>query len=107
MARPRVRHQGLTSEGRVGRRRRLCRPPSRSQDNVLAKNQILKELIDTAEPGSRAHEQQKTGILLRCTEDLERAPRSLEKSMNNSVNRSEEHTSELQSLRHLVCRLLL
>ena len=50
------------------------------------KNQILKELIDTAEPGSRAHEQQKTGILLRCTEDLERAPRSLEKSMNNSVN---------------------
>src|ERR1035441_10746456 len=24
-----------------------------------------------------------------------------------SVNRSEEHTSELQSLRHLVCRLLL
>src|SRR5258705_9919271 len=26
---------------------------------------------------------------------------------NNSANRSEEHTSELQSLRHLVCRLLL
>src|SRR5258705_9108954 len=25
----------------------------------------------------------------------------------NSVSRSEEHTSELQSLRHLVCRLLL
>src|ERR1039458_8702936 len=25
---------------------------------------------------------------------------------NNQVNRSEEHTSELQSLRHLVCRLL-
>src|SRR5262245_53825773 len=25
----------------------------------------------------------------------------------NSVRRSEEHTSELQSLRHLVCRLLL
>src|SRR5262245_65166610 len=26
---------------------------------------------------------------------------------NGSVTRSEEHTSELQSLRHLVCRLLL
>src|SRR5437899_5093596 len=25
----------------------------------------------------------------------------------NCINRSEEHTSELQSLRHLVCRLLL
>src|ERR1035441_6064463 len=25
----------------------------------------------------------------------------------NAVHRSEEHTSELQSLRHLVCRLLL
>src|SRR5436853_4725084 len=26
---------------------------------------------------------------------------------NGEINRSEEHTSELQSLRHLVCRLLL
>src|SRR5262245_63101201 len=32
-----------------------------------------------------------------------RAPSTLE----NSWLRSEEHTSELQSLRHLVCRLLL
>src|SRR5262245_63122714 len=28
-------------------------------------------------------------------------------AMDNSLDRSEEHTSELQSLRHLVCRLLL
>src|SRR5262245_64285613 len=27
--------------------------------------------------------------------------------VNRNVDRSEEHTSELQSLRHLVCRLLL
>src|ERR1035441_11043021 len=27
--------------------------------------------------------------------------------IDDGVNRSEEHTSELQSLRHLVCRLLL
>src|SRR5205814_9770591 len=29
------------------------------------------------------------------------------KCFHNQVTRSEEHTSELQSLRHLVCRLLL
>src|ERR1035441_6602639 len=28
-------------------------------------------------------------------------------AIQNDLNRSEEHTSELQSLRHLVCRLLL
>src|SRR5471030_3486317 len=27
--------------------------------------------------------------------------------VHNNIGRSEEHTSELQSLRHLVCRLLL
>src|ERR1035438_10929965 len=31
----------------------------------------------------------------------------LKKSMIDQKSRSEEHTSELQSLRHLVCRLLL
>src|SRR5258705_1705623 len=29
------------------------------------------------------------------------------KPLTRFINRSEEHTSELQSLRHLVCRLLL
>src|SRR5205814_3488258 len=29
------------------------------------------------------------------------------RDLTDNVNRSEEHTSELQSLRHLVCRLLL
>src|ERR1035438_6706179 len=29
------------------------------------------------------------------------------KTVNAAIHRSEEHTSELQSLRHLVCRLLL
>src|SRR5947199_6712979 len=43
---------------------------------------------------------------VRCTQAL---PRSLEYSPSISALRvrSEEHTSELQSLRHLVCRLLL
>src|SRR5262245_64833872 len=40
-----------------------------------------------------------------------RAPASIERAMTTVIDafgrRSEEHTSELQSLRHLVCRLLL
>src|SRR5262245_21385750 len=39
---------------------------------------------------------------LRLEEELSRYRR-----FNHPVSRSEEHTSELQSLRHLVCRLLL
>src|SRR5262245_63877429 len=57
--------------------------------------------------------------LFRSGEDLARAPparlrRSRARSLGVifqdarlAVDRSEEHTSELQSLRHLVCRLLL
>src|ERR1035441_10806454 len=36
-----------------------------------------------------------------------RPPAASAKSCRCANNRSEEHTSELQSLRHLVCRLLL
>src|SRR5262245_62537634 len=35
------------------------------------------------------------------------AATSPRKAIGTTVSRSEEHTSELQSLRHLVCRLLL
>src|SRR5205814_8058737 len=41
--------------------------------------------------------------VIRLTESMSAELR--DKGIN--VNRSEEHTSELQSLRHLVCRLLL
>src|SRR5262245_431676 len=34
-------------------------------------------------------------------------PTTLRSSVSTGKDRSEEHTSELQSLRHLVCRLLL
>src|SRR5262245_7672863 len=37
---------------------------------------------------------------------LDRLPDELSIGMQRRVARSEEHTSELQSLRHLVCRLL-
>src|SRR5262245_64179008 len=33
--------------------------------------------------------------------------RSVQVTIDREITRSEEHTSELQSLRHLVCRLLL
>src|SRR5262245_63251097 len=42
----------------------------------------------------------------RCIGDMPIPGRSYPPSTNQG-NRSEEHTSELQSLRHLVCRLLL
>src|SRR5215831_20061764 len=38
---------------------------------------------------------------------IEAMPRVLRRTAPFRMHRSEEHTSELQSLRHLVCRLLL
>src|SRR5205814_9156738 len=40
-------------------------------------------------------------------EPVDACGRDVERLLNQHVQRSEEHTSELQSLRHLVCRLLL
>src|SRR5262245_5558859 len=53
------------------------------------------------------------GIVLQSDDRLDRAIDSyrraiaIDPSHANAHSRSEEHTSELQSLRHLVCRLLL
>ena len=52
------------------------------------KNQILDALAGTGLPGSLAHEQQKMGIVVRCTEDLEKAIGSLERSMNDNARSS-------------------
>ena len=54
------------------------------------KNEILSALVGTAEAGSRVHEQQKMGIVVRCTEDLERVLDSLEKSMNQNASASDK-----------------
>src|SRR5258705_6122283 len=43
----------------------------------------------------------------RRTTPLQAASREVARWITMGPNRSEEHTSELQSLRHLVCRLLL
>ncbi len=50
------------------------------------KNQILTEILGTGMPGSMAHEQQRMGIIVRCTEDVEKAIGSLEKSMNANAS---------------------
>src|SRR5258705_8960732 len=39
--------------------------------------------------------------------NVEKASRAQDSNCKPALGRSEEHTSELQSLRHLVCRLLL
>ena len=54
------------------------------------KNEILSALVGTAQPGSPVHEQQKMGIVVRCTEDLEKALGSLEKSMNDNASASDK-----------------
>ena len=54
------------------------------------KNEILDALYGTAEVGSRVHEQQKMGIVVRCTEDLEKALGSLEKSMKDNASSSDK-----------------
>ena len=53
------------------------------------KNEILNKLVSTAQPGSAVNEQQKMAIIVRCTEDLEKAISSLEESMNNNAKSSE------------------
>jgi hypothetical protein len=37
------------------------------------KNEILEAMAGTAQPGSAIHEQQKSAILVRCTENIEDA----------------------------------
>src|SRR2546425_11124870 len=55
-----------------------------------------------------APEQQSPAWPVRCCRTMSRLPlgRGFRRSMDRR-NRSEEHTSELQSLAYLVCRLLL
>ncbi|NVD34387.1 hypothetical protein [Marinobacter lutaoensis] len=36
-----------------------------------SKNEILEAMSGTAQPGSAVHEQQKSAILVRCTEDIQ------------------------------------
>ena len=53
------------------------------------KEQLVKELSGTADPGSPTHEQMKMGIIMRCTQDLEKSLKSLETSMNLNADSSQ------------------
>jgi hypothetical protein len=53
-----------------------------------SKNELLDALVNTAEPGSRAHEQQKMGIIVRSVEDLEKSLGLLKDSMNENAKSS-------------------
>src|SRR2546425_3587792 len=55
------------------------------------------------------HEDEMVGYLPHCTFNLNPRAASIDtpRGLRLNVQRSEEHTSELQSLAYLVCRLLL
>src|SRR5205814_6016837 len=67
---------------------------------------LLAQALGEANPGDPTVSavQQHLAPLLAALPDLGLSPPDL---VSATVFRSEEHTSELQSLRHLVCRLLL
>lgn len=53
------------------------------------KGQILEEMTKTGEVGSSAHEQQKMGIIVRCSEDIEKALNGLSASLDNSARQAD------------------
>lgn len=54
-----------------------------------SKNQILEDMKGTAQVGSPVHEQQKMGIIVRSTEDVEKALNSLTVSLDNSSKQAD------------------
>lgn len=54
------------------------------------KNQILEDMVGTARPTSPAHEQQKAAIIVRCTEDIETALKSLEVQIDKNSEASDK-----------------
>lgn len=66
------------------------------------KNQLLSELVGTAQPGSVVHEQQKMGILVRCTEDLEAAVGHLRQSIAEGAESSNRLASKVFWLNFLI-----
>src|SRR5205814_10174490 len=76
-------------------------PTRRSSDLALSRE--LHQLgVDVADAGHVCLDDLHAAQILQPLEDLEAALAAVA-----AQRRSEEHTSELQSLRHLVCRLLL
>src|SRR5205814_6805156 len=83
---------------------RVCRPMCSFGDNVCTPrpNHVNRSTF------SRVHIQsQSLSPSQRFTTVLKCMRRIATRLRSSGITRSEEHTSELQSLRHLVCRLLL
>jgi hypothetical protein len=55
-----------------------------------SKTEILAMVGNAAQPGSRLHEQLLAAVTVRCTEDLERALKSLEDSQTRSSASTEQ-----------------
>jgi hypothetical protein len=59
------------------------------------KNEILEAMAGTAQPGSAIHEQQKSAILVRCTEDIEDAFQELGSQLTESVIATEKMSNRI------------
>ena len=60
-----------------------------------SKNEILEAMPGTAEPGSPIHEQQKSAILVRCTEDIEDSFQKLGAQLTESVTATEKMSNRI------------
>src|SRR5437899_7794991 len=76
----------------------MIRPPPRS--TLFPYTTLFRSLLDGGEPAGAQRVARTGNVLVHGDEPLRRVA-------VDHHGRSEEHTSELQSLRHLVCRLLL
>jgi hypothetical protein len=54
------------------------------------KNELLKRLKTDAQVGTPIWEQQRMGIIVRCTEDIERSIKSFENTMEKNANASDK-----------------
>ena len=59
------------------------------------KNQILDELLGTAQVGSEVHEQQKAALTVRCTEDIEQSLGALQAQLEQNAASSDKVSSRL------------
>ncbi|HCG8196549.1 hypothetical protein [Vibrio parahaemolyticus] len=62
------------------------------------KNEILEAMVGTAQAGSQVHEQQKSAIIVRCTEDLQGSIDDLSyeiQSLKSAFEESSENSSKV------------
>ena len=67
-----------------------------------SKNELLHGMVGIAKPLSEIHEQLKMGIVVRCTEDLEKALGSLENSMTNNAKSSDNLAKKVMWLNFIL-----